>query len=229
MARCIFITGTDTEVGKTYVTQSLLKQLNQHCKANGYKPVAADAKDFGEGLRNQDALSLLNNSALANPYELVNPYCFEPPIAPHIAAADIGVTIETEKLNDCLQQVQRDVDIVLIEGAGGWLLPLSETELMSDWVTVHNFEVILIVGVKLGCLNHSLLTVQSILSQGLKLNAWVANCLSPRDEVMNRNITYLEQQIAAPCLAQIEFNSNHTGEAELLLNETQLKRLLKSN
>lgn len=202
----IFITGTDTDAGKTYVAVALLKGL----KALGYrtvaqKPVAAGVNDTGF---NTDALQLQQHATEPLSYELVNPYCLEDAVAPHLAAKKTGLCIDPAILTKELQELQNvDADIALVEGAGGWLLPLDDKTTMADWVTEQQLPVLLVVGIKLGCLNHALLTINEIERSGLKLLGWVANCIDPDMAYQQENISYLQQKLTAPCLGILPYQS----------------------
>lgn len=202
----IFITGTDTDAGKTYVAVALLQGL----KALSYrtvaqKPVAAGVNAAGF---NTDALQLQQHATEPLSYELVNPYCLTDAVAPHLAAAKAGLVIDSNILSKELQKLQNvDADIALVEGAGGWLLPLDDERTMADWVTEQQLPVLLVVGMKLGCLNHALLTAAEIERSGLKLLGWVANCIDPDMAYQQENIRYLQQKLTAPCLAVLPYQS----------------------
>ncbi|HJS16141.1 MAG TPA: dethiobiotin synthase, partial [Rheinheimera sp.] len=202
----IFITGTDTDAGKTYVAVALLQGL----KALGYrtvaqKPVAAGVNAAGF---NTDALQLQHHATEPLSYELVNPYCLEDAVAPHLAAAKAELVIDSSILSKELQKLQNvDADIALVEGAGGWLLPLDDKTTMADWVTEQQLPVLLVVGMKLGCLNHALLTINEIERSGLKLLGWVANCIDPDMAYQQENISYLQQKLTAPCLGILPYQS----------------------
>lgn len=200
----VFITGTDTDAGKTYVAVALLQGL----KALGYrtvaqKPLAAGVNNAGF---NTDALQLQQHATEPLSYELVNPYCLTDAVAPHLAAAKAELVIDSSILSKELQKLQNvDADIALVEGAGGWLLPLDDKTTMADWVTEQQLPVLLVVGMKLGCLNHALLTVREIERSGLKLLGWVANCIDPHMQYQQENIHYLQQVLTAPCLGVLPY------------------------
>lgn len=200
----VFITGTDTDAGKTYVAVALLQGL----KALGYrtvaqKPLAAGVNNAGF---NSDALQLQQHATEPLSYELVNPYCLTDAVAPHLAAAKAELVIDSSILSKELQKLQNvDADIALVEGAGGWLLPLDDKTTMADWVTEQQLPVLLVVGMKLGCLNHALLTVREIERSGLKLLGWVANCIDPHMQYQQENIHYLQQVLTAPCLGVLPY------------------------
>jgi dethiobiotin synthetase len=218
-----FITGTDTDAGKTYVAVALLQGL----KALGYrtvaqKPVAAGVN--GSGF-NTDALQLQQYATEALSYELVNPICLTDAVAPHLAAAKAGLCIDPIILTKELQKIQSvDADIALVEGAGGWLLPLDDKTTMADWLTEQQLPVLLVVGMKLGCLNHALLTVREIEHSGLKLLGWVANCIDPDMAYQQENIRYLQQKLTVPCLGILPYQSEpriNTSLAAALIKQMQ--------
>jgi len=190
-----FITGTDTGVGKTVITLGLMQHFRQQVKTvAAMKPVASGCEQTAEGLRNDDALQLMQQSSICLDYDLVNPYAFEPAIAPHIAAAQCGVRIEPEKIRRIYATLTEQADCVLVEGVGGWQVPLNDRLGMADLAVLLGLDIILVVAMRLGCLNHALLTAAAIQSSGLKLAGWVANCLPPV------NINALKSRISAPLL-----------------------------
>jgi dethiobiotin synthetase len=202
--RGYFITGTDTGVGKTVVTLGLMQYLQaqgQRCVA--MKPVASGCERTTAGLRNADALQLQRQASVPLDYALVNPYAFEPAIAPHIAAAQAGVRIDSGKILSTCQALARQADCVLVEGVGGWQVPLTDDETLAGLAHVLGLEVILVVAIRLGCLNHALLTAESVLAGGCALGGWVANRLAPSPEFALENIKSLESRISAPLLGVI--------------------------
>ncbi|MFM2480069.1 dethiobiotin synthase [Celerinatantimonas sp. YJH-8] len=201
----LFVTGTDTEVGKTVVTCSLLEAFKaQQCRADGFKPVASGA-EYQEGeWSNEDGRALLAHSYRKLPYNWVNPNLFQPAIAPHIAAAQIGKPIRTDILDQQLSQISEGAEMVLIEGAGGWQVPLNDTQRFSDWVSGHRWPVVLVVGIRLGCINHALLSIESITHYGCQVVGWVANHVVPRTEVLDENVAYLKANIDAPLLGVMD-------------------------
>jgi dethiobiotin synthetase len=202
-----FITGTDTDVGKTVVATALLKHFNNKgLSTAGFKPIAAGCEQSGNGLQNADALHLWRNSSAHLTYEQVNPFAFEPPIAPHIAAKLVGQTLTVDKLSQAYQPIKaQNSDVIVVEGAGGWCLPINDETFLYQWVEREQFAVILVVGIKLGCLNHALLTQAFILSQGLKIRGWVANIVAPETLHIDENIATLKRQMSAPLLATVPF------------------------
>lgn len=200
----VFITATDTDAGKTFISSLLLQGFSRlNIAALGVKPIAAGADSQGQ---NSDALLLQQHSGIALPYAQINPICYQAPVAPHLAAVIERKPIDETVLNNALQYWQsQDIEQLLIEGAGGWLLPIGPQRYMADWVTDNQLSVILIVGMKLGCLNHAMLTVREIERSGCKLVGWVANCIDPDMALLEQNIADLRQRIAAPCLGIVPF------------------------
>lgn len=207
----IFITGTDTNIGKTYVATQLLHQYHQQGLSTiGIKPVASGCEWRNGKLINEDALALLTASSIKLPYELINPIQFEPAIAPHIAATLTHTPLSVDMINQNLQPaLTHAADIHLIEGCGGWLCPLNETETMADVVVTNQWDVILVVGMRLGCLNHALLTYESIMRSGARLIGWIANRIDPRMDYCEENIGTLENRIHAPRISFNDKNGHH--------------------
>ncbi|MCX7122634.1 MAG: dethiobiotin synthase [Gammaproteobacteria bacterium] len=197
-----FITGTDTGIGKTYFSGQLLQHLNaQGQQTIALKPLASGCERTEIGLRNEDACLLQKAASIHLPYEKINPFAFEAPIAPHIAADLNKTAITAKKLaKACLPALNQPADFYLIEGAGGWQVPLNRDETWSDFVKAIQAKVILVVGMRLGCINHALLSVESILQSGCHLVGWVANCMPPSMPHLQENIRYLTQKIKAPLL-----------------------------
>lgn len=202
-----FVTGTDTDVGKTVCTKALLQAANkQHKKTLAYKPIAAGCDSTKQGLRNQDALILQKNSSLDVAYDAVNPIAFQLPIAPHIAAKETNQTINLSHIDQGLVDLQaHQPELLFIEGAGGWHLPINNQQLFSEWVITHQLPVIVVVGLKLGCLNHALLTVQAIQQSGLTIAGWIANHIQHEMPFVEQNIETLKELITAPLLGTIPF------------------------
>ena len=196
-----FITGTDTEVGKTVVTLGLMRYLQaQGKRVVAMKPVASGCEATPAGLRNDDALQLQRQASLDLDYALINPYAFEPAIAPHIAAAQAGTQVRLDAIQAAYTQIAGQVDCMLVEGVGGWRVPLTATETVADLAQRLGLDVILVVGIRLGCLNHALLTVGAIEAAGIPLAGWVANCLPPPSAATNENINTLKSMISSPLL-----------------------------
>ena len=204
MTRSFFVTGTDTGVGKTLVTAALLRRLRDGgLTVAGMKPVAAGATEGPEGAANEDALLLQAESSARHPYALVNPFLFAPPIAPHIAAAEAGTAIDTDRIAAAHALLSEAAQVVIAEGAGGFLVPLDATRSMAELPQLLGMDVILVVGLRLGCLNHALLTVEAIAARGLTLAGWVGNHLDPGYERIEANLETLRARIPAPCLGVV--------------------------
>ena len=204
MSRGIFITGTDTGVGKSLVACALVEKFKASgIKVAGMKPVASGAALTTAGLRNDDALALQAAANINVEYSLINPYCFAPPIAPHLAARAAGVTINLDHLKNKYHQLAAQTDVVIVEGAGGWLVPLDPGHL-SDFPESLRMTVVLVVGMRLGCLNHALLTAQSIRQGGkCTLVGWVGNVIDPAFSHLEANLDLLGHRLGAPCLGVI--------------------------
>lgn len=201
MRRDFFVTGTDTGVGKTLVTAALLRRLREAgLTVAGMKPIAAGAIDGPEGRANEDALLLQAESSLRHPYATVNPWLFEPAIAPHIAADEAGIAIDTARIAAAHDTLRTGADVVLAEGAGGFLVPLDAHRSCAEIPALLSMEVILVVGLRLGCLNHALLTVEAIVARGLALAGWVGNHIDPGFARFDANVATLGARIPAPCL-----------------------------
>ena len=203
MKLAFFITGTDTGVGKTYVACQLLRQYAaQGLKVVGMKPVAAGRELIHGKWQHDDVQKLIAASNVAAPLEWVNPYCFDEAIAPHIAAEKAGVEIKIDVILQAYQQLSELADVVIVEGAGGFLVPLNDKETLADLVAALHIPVIVVVGVKLGCINHTLLTVEAITARGLRLHGWVANHIDLKMEAAEENVATLIKRLgAAPMLA----------------------------
>lgn len=208
MSKTFFVTGTDTEVGKTFVTAYMMQQLHQRYEQSvaGHKPIAAGAELNNGQLENEDALALQLAASEQIPLNIVNPICFEAPIAPHIAAQESEHPISFDELSCGLAEIQQyHSDFLFVEGAGGWLLPLNEKELLSDWVAEQQLPVILVVGLRLGCLNHALLTYQAIQQSGANCIGWIGNQVDRQFSRMQENIDTLKQRLPVECLGIIPF------------------------
>lgn len=227
-AKGLFITGTDTEVGKTLVSCLMLRALAQQGhKVIGMKPVASGALKRKDELQNEDALALLESSNIEVPYHLINPYCFEPPIAPHIAAAQAGLKIESEIILHHFHSLSAKADMVVVEGVGGWLVPLGESYDMSDLALQLNLPVILVVGIRLGCINHALLTAQSIQAKGCNLAGWIANITTNHVEAVAQIIESLQSRFDFPLLASIPyFSADQDNEISNVFNIKTLHQVL---
>jgi len=205
MYKRLFITGTDTDIGKTVVASLMLRDLrDKGFTVAALKPVAAGAIQHQEGLINEDVLALRNYCS--RPYECgkINPVLFKEPVAPHIAAQNQGEPLSVQR---CVQLSQpmldEAVDYLVIEGAGGWLVPLNDIETMADLALGMECEVVLVVGMRLGCINHALLTAEAIRRSGASLLGWVANFIDPEMDERRANLRALAQWLDAPLLAEV--------------------------
>lgn len=199
----LFVTGTDTGVGKTRVACALIRQArSEGVKVFGWKPVATGCARTPAGLRNDDALALQAAAGTREPYGILNPYAFEPPIAPHLAAAQAGRTIRIQELDLVYREIRKRYDLIVVEGAGGWRVPLNESWTFGAWAAEHEWPVLLVVGMRLGCLNHALLTAESV-ARDTQLKGWVANVLPPAMPMLEENIATLAEKIAAPSWGRI--------------------------
>jgi len=199
-----FITGTDTGVGKTLVSAALIHKLvSQGLRVAGMKPVATGCKWKGGTLHSEDADLLMREANVKAPIDWVNPYAFEPPIAPHIAARQHKTYISTTHIADCLERLRNMADFVVVEGVGGFRVPLNDDQDTTDLVALLGLPVILVVGLRLGCLNHSLLTEEAIDRRGLKFAGWIGNRVDPGMTQMESNLDTLRQRLHAPCLGVV--------------------------
>ena len=200
--RHFFITGTDTDVGKTVVAAGLIETANQAALSTAaIKPVAAGCESTESGLQNTDALQLQAAASHPLTYQQVNPVALEAAIAPHIAATEEGKQLSASRLSGfCRGLTLLPVDMLFIEGAGGWRVPLNNRETLADIPKQLNSEVILVVGLRLGCINHALLTAEAIRGDGLSLAGWVGNVLHADMPRLDENIDTLKRLIPEPCL-----------------------------
>jgi dethiobiotin synthetase len=204
MSGGLFITGTDTEVGKTVIARLIVRSL----VANGVrvavmKPVAAGSIETDAGPRNEDALGLIADSNVVMPYATVNPYCLAAPIAPHLAARDAGLSIELGYLKQQFGTLAAAADCVIVEGAGGWFAPLNDQQFIADLAATLDLPVLLVVGLRLGCLNHALLTAAAIRQRGLQFAGWIANRIDPGFARVPDNLATLEAHLGLPPLAVV--------------------------
>lgn len=203
MEKSLFVTGTDTEVGKTRISVGLIKVLQQQgLKVAAMKPVASGCEWLERQWQNEDALALSQQADIKLPYSQINPYAFEPAIAPHLAAEQVEKTINIDVIHAHFAAIKLQADAVVVEGAGGWLVPLNEKETLADLAKTLQLPVVLVVAIKLGCINHALLTVQAIANSGLMLAGWVANDFL-QDDQSTAIIRSLTQRIDSPCLGVV--------------------------
>jgi dethiobiotin synthetase len=200
----LFVTGTDTGVGKTLVSAALLRRLRERgLRVAGMKPVASGCVVTPDGLRNEDALALQAEASRPWPYGSVNPYAYEPAIAPHIAAAAAGRRVDLDTIVRIAGTMAAETDALVVEGAGGWLVPLDEASTLADLAVGLRAQVVLVVGLRLGCLNHAVLTAEAVAARGLRLAGWVGNGVDPAFECLKANVATLDARLPAPRLGLI--------------------------
>lgn len=204
--RGMFVTGTDTGIGKTRISCGLLRGFARTgMRSVGMKPVASGSLQTPDGLRNDDALALQHSASVKLPYDWVNPYAFEPPIAPHIAASEAGVRIELPILLEAYAQVCKHGELVVVEGVGGWQVPLADDLSLPELARALGLPVLMVVGMRLGCLNHALLTARAIQADGLQLAGWIANRIEPEFPRAEQNLTSLQDRLPAPLLGEVPY------------------------
>lgn len=214
MSYACFLTGTDTEVGKTHIACALLHRARSagHV-AVGLKPVAAGTDAAGA---NDDVVRIRAASSRQLPDAVVNPYCFAPAIAPHIAAADAGVVIDFARIAATVDTARAAADFVVVEGAGGFCVPFGVDRNAADLARQLALPVVLVVGMRLGCINHALLSAEAIAARGLPLAGWVANRLAPGMQRFAENLATLEQLLPAPCLGVVPWGTSPADAAACL-------------
>lgn len=217
-----FVSGTDTNVGKTYISTALLRKFNElGFSTFGIKPISSGCYNVNGTLLNEDALAIKSASSLKQRYDLVNPVAFEAPIAPHIAAKYNHFPLT---INSLFERIKKSMlvcaDVFIIEGVGGWFVPLNDQESMADFVKLLNIPVILVIGIRLGCLNHAILTVNAINQMNIPFIGWIANCIEPETIEIDENIKTLKAWIKKPCLGIVQYRKNPKYHIliELILN-----------
>jgi len=206
MDKIVFVTGTDTDAGKTVISCALLEYYRlQGINVAPMKPISAGASYSNSELCNDDALQLIEAAKTNLPYKEINPYVFEEPIAPHIAAQKTNQTISSYVLTDCLKNLKNKSERVVIEGAGGWQVPINNEETLADWVRALKCPVILVVGLRVGCINHALLSYADIIKGPNRLLGWVANTMSPDVNNIDEITEYLNNNIQAPLLGTVPY------------------------
>lgn len=209
-----FITGTDTEIGKTWVASALIRYLvSEGYQVAGMKPVASGCENTKAGLRNDDALKLIAASNVYLPYEQVNPFAFEPAIAPHIAAQTAGQTIDINRIGELANSIE--ADYLIIEGVGGWCVPLGDAIMLADLARATADEVIIVVGLRLGCINHALLTAAQIKRDGMLLRGWIANHVDPDMQVQSENLSTLQALMPCPLMGVVPWDQSALEHPEL--------------
>ncbi len=215
MTGMIYVTGTDTGIGKTHVSCALLRALARHgVIALGMKPVASGCEETALGWRNADALDLLAAGAFAADYADVNPYAFADPIAPHLAAADHATVIDPARIVAAHARLAARAQCVVVEGVGGWMAPLGESLMQSDLARRLRLPVMLVVGLRLGCISHALLSARAIASDGCRLIGWIANRIDPAMLRSEDNIATLRSRIQAPLLGVVQHGADAQSIAD---------------
>jgi dethiobiotin synthetase len=207
MSLKFFITGTDTNIGKTYISVGLLKFFNQSGYSTlGIKPIATGCEEKNNKFYNSDALLLQDASSIKLAYASINPTAFKPPVAPHIAALKTGQLLSVRSITQKLQPALNcRADVFIIEGVGGWHVPLNPHETMADFAIQNQFSVIVVIGIRLGCLNHGILTYQAVKASGVNISGWIANCIEPGVLEMSEIIKFLKDYIKVPCLGKVGY------------------------
>jgi len=227
-----FVTGTDTEVGKTVVAAALLKALRQEgYRVQAMKPVASGCEQTDAGLRSRDAELLAQQASESVAYDVLNPYAFRPAIAPHLAADEAGVTIDLDYIVRQFRTLEQQADYVVVEGVGGWYVPLNSHHSVATLAKSLGMPVIMVVAMRLGCLNHARLTAEAIAASGLVLAAWVANGIDPGLRSPQGCLHSLKEIIPAPLLAAIPFIGNDLVQEQVaqISGLFDLERLLLHN
>lgn len=224
-AKALFVTGTDTGIGKTEVSLGLMAALRQRgYRVLGMKPVASGAKMTEEGLRNTDATRLQRQGSLDIAYKLINPYLFEAPIAPHLAAVAAGEEINFQHIGKAFDTLSHHADYVVVEGVGGWKVPLGPNGDVAELARFLGLPVILVVGLRLGCINHALLSAESIITSGCRLTGWVANAVQPGMNFQAENISTLERELPVPLIGKIDYMA-HPSTREVMESLNNLGNL----
>lgn len=215
--RSVFITGTDTGIGKTRVSAALLRGLvGNGVAALGMKPVASGCAATADGMRNDDALALLAAGYHPMAYADINPWALAEPIAPHAAAMQAGVMITLDRVETAFRKLRAASDTVIVEGAGGWAVPLSGTLMQAAIPKALKLPVIVVVGLRLGCISHALLTARAIIEDGCELLGWIGNRIDPSMQAVEANVAMLKQQLATPCLGILGHDGSELAETNAL-------------
>ncbi|HZX75779.1 dethiobiotin synthase [Lysobacter sp.] len=206
MSRGWFVTGTDTGIGKSVASATLVHALrNRGLRAVGMKPLASGCEATADGWRNEDALALQAASDPRPRYEDVNPYALPQPLAPELAARDAGVEVRLEPMLQAFARLRAQTDAVVVEGVGGWAAPLGPKLEQADLVRALGLPVVMVVGLRLGCINHARLTARAIEADGLPLAGWIANDIDPAMERADDNFTLLKSRLPVPCWGRLPF------------------------
>ena len=221
MKKGFFITGTDTGVGKTWATVALMRYFKaQGLSVIGMKPVAAGCEWQNGLLHNEDALLIQENASFMLDYNEINPYAFEMPVSPHLAA--MKNTVQLDVLIQAFNSVKDKADVLLVEGAGGWLAPLSNACDIADLAKALQLPVVMIVAIKLGCINHARLTYQSIKASGCECAGWLAMCVEPDMSMLDGNIESIKNKISVPLLGVLPYTQEKDFDilAENIIKDT---------
>lgn len=226
MSKAYFVTGTDTGVGKTTVTCALLAAAKTRGLTTlALKPVASGCEETEDGLRNDDALALQAVMTASLSYQEINPVALRAPLSPHLAAAAAGRRLTLMQIAGyCRGTLMQKADFKLVEGAGGWRVPVSDRELLSGLPRLLGTPVILVVGIRLGCINHAILTAEAILKDGVRLAGWVANIIDPDMAALDENLHTLKELLPAPCLGVLPWAPG--TEAAVMAAQLDLAPLL---
>ena len=210
-----FVVGTDTGIGKTHATCALLHALAvRHARVCGMKPIASGGVQSADGFTNEDSIAHRTASTVRVPPSLDNPILLPEPLSPHLSAARAGTPISFEAVLDAVYELKQRTDALVVEGAGGFLVPLSETQTGADLAVALKMPLVLVVGMRLGCLNHALLTAEAIRARGLALAGWIANRADPDFLCPDENLDYLRSHLGAPLLADLPFSPTPDARAD---------------
>ncbi len=220
-ARGVFVAGTDTGVGKTRLVAGLLRALqNAGWVAIGMKPVATGTILTNSGMINEDVASIIANSSSTSlaetPVTDINPFCFDPPISPHIAAEMAGIFVDIDIIVAAYERLARGRDAVIVEGTGGWMAPIGPRTTMADVATALELPIVLVVGLRLGCLSHALLAAEAIDHAGSTLIGWVGNIIDPSMQALSENLDTLKQRLPAPPLGLLARTPDASRDADAL-------------
>jgi dethiobiotin synthetase len=219
--KALFVTATDTGAGKTLIASGIIRALRRTgLRVAGMKPVASGCEQIAGGLASTDTSQLVAASGLDAPIDLVNPYRFAPAIAPHIAAAQMGVRIDLQRIEIAFRELAQLADCVVVEGVGGLRVPLNETEEVADLAQLLEIPVLLVVGMRLGCLNHALLTAEAMDRRALPWCGWIANHVDPEMAVADENVDTLRKRLRAPLLGRVPFL--RAADAEIVADSLDL-------
>ncbi len=215
----VFITGTDTGVGKTWFTVALMNELKlKGLKVAGMKPIASGSEWNNGRWENEDALQIMQACSEDIDYEVINPIAFEPPIAPHIAADLVGETIDIRKIHDAYQALKQNHDIVIVEGVGGWRVPLSAETSLCDLTRQLQLSVILVVGLRLGCINHAVLSAEVIRRDEFELSGWVATELDPAYLNKAQTLSAIQTRLQCPMLVEMPYSTVIPSPEDIQIN-----------